>query len=623
MQKLKLVSPNVQKTSSGNRLLDPVRQQLVPDGPEERVRQSVIQTLVREYGFPVGALASEELVARGTKERGRADVLVRLPRSAASNTFRIDTTRSTEPSPRETSYSEKVALVRERLGSDANDPALHIFELPDELTIEADGTPVVCRVLGFANFEGEGHCLILEPVRELEGLPPYLGILVCGWGQASEERALAHTLGLPELAWTERATQEFVDAFGNGEEEVEKRVFLERSALSADGRTGSMLFDGAETDSFAVLVRVDLDAGGEDGDAAAERRAPKESARGGGLEAGEPLGGDLVTVAVIECKAPSITLTANVNEQANRYASRLGAWFVVVTNGVESRVWRRGREGQLTEIEDLPTYAAMLDEAERAVTAVEPEDPPPRLPANAGRRPHCVRFHRRFRANVVGSATPQSMWLPILALDDALRGTARLEGVIPFERYGVKFLDDLGLNVREPGSVIGAGWPGVYRDFLVEAAGRRSVLGLSLQGGWEAVDPARALGRIHRSGWTYLLVATSEGADYESTLQCAFDKSLRESGRPGEWRLAHDGRLTAGKGAVRRDVLFEAIESRLPTLLRDGRVDLGALPIPSIDADSLREFLARVAVYASVRRQVKRRVKAQRKRRVTGRVRPR
>lgn len=181
------------------------------------------------------------------------------------------------------------------------------------------------------------------------------------------------------------------------------------------------------------------------------------------------------------------------------------------------------------------------------------------------------------------------------------------------ERYGVRLVEDLGVNRRNPGSAVGAGWPGPYRDLLIVGQGERLVLGLALRGVWELSDRDRASGHVAESGHSYMIVATADDREYEAVLQLSFDKGLRRQGN--EWEVRHDGRLTAGKGGVRREILFDAIRDRLPLLLADGGVNLGRLPhAASIDAESLRELLARIAVYAIVRRAVKRKVKALRRR---------
>ena len=605
MKKLRLVTPDIQMTASGPRILDPVRKQLVPDGPEELVRQSVLRSLVQDYGYPISALASEELVARGTNNRDRADVLVRLPARATASPFRIAPSAVVS---REPAYSAKLASLQ---AAGFFQSGVHPITVADELDVVVDGTNVRCRVLGFTVSEGVGHVLALKPVSPCPdslGVPPVLGLLLTGYGRTEEERQLAKELRIRECEWNYDDSLQLAQAISI-DGDVEERLAAELSTLSPDGRSGALLLYGSETDSFGVLVEIDLEAMDDQPSAAAFDGVDALAA-----DSESPMvSGALVTVAVIECKAPSVLLSVEVVEQANRYAATLSARFVVVTNGRASRVFQRADDGATTEVEDLPTYDATLADATRVVVAVAPDAPASLLHESAKSGTDALRFHRRHRGETAGHAIPSDMLLPILALDDALRGSPKIAG-LPFDRHGVRFLEDLGINLRNPGSAVGAGWPGLYRDLLIEAGDARLVLGLSIQGGWDQVDRARLSRRArHGNGSTYLLVSTADGQEYETTLQCCLDKSLRR--QPNGWTLRHDGSLTAGKGSVRRAVLFEALQARLPVLMGDACVHLGELPHHArIDVETVKDLLARVAVYALVRRMVKQGVKAERRR---------
>jgi hypothetical protein len=612
MRKLRLRPRDVRKTANGPRVLDPVRKQLVPDGPEEHVRQSVLWALVHDYGYPATSLLSEELVQRGTKNRDRADVLVRLPTSAAKTTFRVV---PSSPEERvEPSYSAKIKALAERIGS--LPAGIRPFVVPDEMLMFIDGQSVPCRVLGFAILEGEGHGLALRPhdtSADALGLPPVLGVLLSGYGRTEAEVLMARSLGLRQQEWTYDSSLDLAQAaFGVNPDDLEAQVGFELVTLSEDGRSGYTLMYAHDEDAFGVLMEVNLD----ECQAIEEERATdlvpgNVSVGPGDLPAARP--GALSTIAVVECKAPGVALTKNVTDQAERYASKLGAWFVAVTNGLESHVYRRTNESSMIEVTDLPTFEQVCADAPVALVGLQLDPPPPRLPLDVASRPDCLRLHRRFRSGTVGQASPAERWLPILALDDALLGASSLDG-LPFERHGVHVIEDLGVNPRNPGSAVGASWPGLYRDLLIEAGqGEHLVLGFSILGAWQVVDRARASLHTRQSGESYLIVAAAEGAEYESVLQFPFDRGLKPQ-RDG-WDLVHDGRLTAGKGAVRRAVLFEAVRERLPILLGEGGVALGSLPHgAAVDIESLRELIARLAVYALVRRAVKRHVKAARKR---------
>ena len=58
---------------------------------------------------------------------------------------------------------------------------------------------------------------------------------------------------------------------------------------------------------------------------------------------------------LVECKAPGIPLNDLVSDQVRRYAAKIRAAFVLVTNGAVTRYFRLGR-GRYEEIERLPGY---------------------------------------------------------------------------------------------------------------------------------------------------------------------------------------------------------------------------------------------------------------------------
>jgi hypothetical protein len=419
---------------------------------------------------------------------------------------------------------------------------------------------------------------------------------------------------LRQQEWTYESSLDLAQAaFGVDPDDLEAQVGFELVTLSADGRSGYTLLYAHDEDAFGVLMEINIDeCEGVEQETTTDTASASAPARNHvELPVGRP--GALSTIAVVECKAPGVALTKNVRDQANRYASKLGARFVVVTNGLESHVYLRTEESSLTEVADLPTFDQICAQVPVALVGLQPDPPPPRLPLDVASRPDCLRLHRRFRSGTVGQASAPETWLPILALDDALLGASALDG-LPFERHGVHVVEDLGVNPRNPGSAVGASWPGLYRDLLIEVGqGEHLVLGLSVLGAWQVVDRARASQHTRQSGESYLIVATAEGAEYEAVLQFPFDRGLKR--RRDAWDLVHDGSLTAGKGAVRRAVLFEAVRERLPILRVEAGVALGSLPYgAAVDVESLRELIARLAVYALIRRAVKRQVKAARKR---------
>jgi hypothetical protein len=67
--------------------------------------------------------------------------------------------------------------------------------------------------------------------------------------------------------------------------------------------------------------------------------------------------GGLKPWLLAECKAPGVRLTEAVADQVRRYAEKIRAGHVLVTNGKESRCFRL-EGGRYAEIEGLPGFPA-------------------------------------------------------------------------------------------------------------------------------------------------------------------------------------------------------------------------------------------------------------------------
>ena len=66
--------------------------------------------------------------------------------------------------------------------------------------------------------------------------------------------------------------------------------------------------------------------------------------------------GGLTPWLLVECKAPGIALGDKVADQVRRYAEKIHAAFVMVSNGATTRYFRLG-EGKYEEVSKLPTFS--------------------------------------------------------------------------------------------------------------------------------------------------------------------------------------------------------------------------------------------------------------------------
>lgn len=64
-------------------------------------------------------------------------------------------------------------------------------------------------------------------------------------------------------------------------------------------------------------------------------------------------------LAIVECKRPSVDISAGTAEQALRYHASLGVKFIYLTNGKKTYIYKKENEG-FCPCNYLPTYSEMI-----------------------------------------------------------------------------------------------------------------------------------------------------------------------------------------------------------------------------------------------------------------------
>lgn len=67
---------------------------------------------------------------------------------------------------------------------------------------------------------------------------------------------------------------------------------------------------------------------------------------------------DTSALAVVECKRPDVRLSEEVIRQALRYNSALDVSWIILTNGTETRIYRRGTDSFIP-CDHIPDYEEM------------------------------------------------------------------------------------------------------------------------------------------------------------------------------------------------------------------------------------------------------------------------
>lgn len=233
--------------------MDAARSQLVPNGPEEYVRQDVLRSLMVEYGYPRLALLSEEPVARGTSNRQRADVLVELPAGAGAAhevIVRDGPTANDEP---DSPYASIVGEMKARLG---DQDAVRFVEVPETLDVTVNGKLVVCHVLGFKE-EGQALGLWLRPPEPIDGLPPELCVHVLGYGMTRHERTIARSIGLPTVEFSDPDKEEYEGCYQALFGLDEKLGICAGGCAAESGTCGWLVLRADSWHRHGALVHID------------------------------------------------------------------------------------------------------------------------------------------------------------------------------------------------------------------------------------------------------------------------------------------------------------------------------------------------------------------------------
>ena len=66
-------------------------------------------------------------------------------------------------------------------------------------------------------------------------------------------------------------------------------------------------------------------------------------------------------LALVECKRPGIAIDAKVAEQALRYHAVGNVGYIILTNGLDTRVFKREEDG-FEPLDHIPTYTEMREQ---------------------------------------------------------------------------------------------------------------------------------------------------------------------------------------------------------------------------------------------------------------------
>jgi hypothetical protein len=301
-------------------------------------------------------------------------------------------------------------------------------------------------------------------------------------------------------------------------------------------------------------------------------------------------------LVLVEVKQPRISLDDDRTlDQAMRYQELIGARYIVITNGAETRsyVVRSSRPVQIDndlKYSDLQSFCCQAEDDDDGIGRL--------CYADLTNKEYLSELRDDFA--VIGHDTPEYLHAIISEFDNFLL-CHELQSHFPVQHHGISVIEDLGCSDRAYGNASGGSWPGLYRGLLVrDLEGDHQTYWMSVMATGKTTDHPKLR---NRTGSTTLVVAVDDfDLKKHNALQMRLDTSLWPN-RTG-YALTHDGR----KSGVPSKVVLSKVRSIAPHLLTKdaSQIRLGQIPSGrSLSWESFRSTLLNILLYVSVRETIK------------------
>ena len=310
--------------------------------------------------------------------------------------------------------------------------------------------------------------------------------------------------------------------------------------------------------------------------------------------------GDLIPVAVIECKAPGIGLGDKVAEQLSFYSDTLGCDYAMMINDIEYQCYHYNEETQRYDLlEKLPCYADIL---ENKYTIQPVEEQPP--------RPAFEEISKIFKENPaaydmeISPATEHNLACAAFNLLTCLFDD---DHKFPYRQYGAfNLIEDYGVRMLTYGNAGGGMFYGPYRSFLIERNGSTEFVSFGFSTYGRSEKP---------SDWkTALNIAIDNEKESHHALQLSIDDNVVY--QDGKVTFYHSGRIAIGnKGSGKVRELRTFVESRYPEIISENRFNLGVLEYNrnwNMDDPDVVKLIENLITYALIRDEYRVFVKEQR-----------
>lgn len=304
-------------------------------------------------------------------------------------------------------------------------------------------------------------------------------------------------------------------------------------------------------------------------------------------------------IAVIECKEPKVPIVGfQVYEQAVKYASAIGAPYIILTNSIYMLAFHLDKKGYYQEIETNVAWDKMLKGLYQVKNVFQ------EFARLEYKKYYDIDFikSQEWSYLIIGDDTNDRLVPVIVNLSDCLLD---YKSKMPRTKKGnLELVEDLGVQYRVYNDASGGGFgTGEYRTFLMKDVVRNSffMIGFALlTTGKTTNDPKYG----NRQGMSVLVIFRNDGNKDEMSVQINLNKFLRLNGTRAV--LTHNDAVTR-KGA-RKEEALNYISAKNDSLVVDGRIYIGEFdtskPI-SFDDVKTREIFWRLIEYSIYRDEYK------------------
>lgn len=303
-------------------------------------------------------------------------------------------------------------------------------------------------------------------------------------------------------------------------------------------------------------------------------------------------------VAVIECKSPNVPIDTKACEQVFNYADLLGADYVAVTNGYESRYFHYDEEKGYQQITELPVYNELLEDK---YTLMDYGEIPDRIAFDKLRSDGIY----AYSGYDVGENTSPEIQVAMVNLLECLLDQ---KYKLPLGRYGMfELVKDLGIRIMSYGDASGSVSSGLYRSFLINYNGSTEIVSIcvSTYCTWAKQDIQK----------TSINVAIDNNKESHHSLQLVVDDNIYIDGKTV--KFYHSGKIAVGNiGSGKIDELRFFTEKYYPEIIAGKRFYFGQLEndhLWNISDSDVTALIKNLISYALVRDEYRKYLKAKNK----------